>query len=101
MGVRLPLKQRPFYCILFYFYCFLWAHFLATEAPDAFFVIINRRIFPAFSEIYCFVRYRTALYANSATNASLWLNVRFLLENIQRFCKPFFFNVTATTEIYT
>ena len=54
-------------------------------APDAFLVIINRRIFPALSEIYCFVRYRTTLHADSAADASFRINVWFLLKNIQCF----------------
>ena len=58
------------------------AHFLAAEAPDAFFIIINRWLFFAVSEIDGFAGDGAAVYADSAADAFVWLDVGFLLENI-------------------
>ena len=66
--------------ILFYFYRFLRAHLLTAKAPDTFSVIIDRRLFLTFPEIYRFPRNRAAFDANAAATEFFRFYLRLLLE---------------------
>ena len=96
--------QRQFsflFCfVLFYPDCFLRAHFLTAETADTFFVVIGGRIFTTPAEIDRFVRHRTAVDADSTTDTFIFVNIWFLLKNIQGFCQTFPASMTDHLTIY-
>ena len=68
------------FCCLFHFYRLLRAHFLTTEAADAFPVVVYRRLVPAFLEVHGFSGDRAAFDTDAAADTARLINVRFLLE---------------------
>ena len=69
----------------FHFNRLLRAHFLAAEAADALLVVVDGWMVFAISEVYSFAGDGTAVDADAAADAFVWLDVGLLLENVQRF----------------